>query len=111
LFANLFQNSVKYGGRSDLRIAVRAEHDGNGLVTVSVADNGPGIAFEHRERVFGVFERVDNAEEGTGIGLAVCKRIVETAGGRIWIEDSTVGTDVRLSVPIAGSINGHGGTD
>ena len=108
LFANLMQNSVKYAKRPDVRIEVGAESDGNGLVTLSVADNGPGIAEENRDRVFGVFERLDNTEEGTGIGLAVCKRIVETSGGRIWIADSEVGTDIRLSVPVA-SANGESG--
>ncbi|MBW3594186.1 MAG: PAS domain-containing protein [Actinobacteria bacterium] len=108
LFANLIQNSVKYAKRPDVRIEVDAEPDGNGLITLSVADNGPGIAAENRERVFGVFERLDTAEEGTGIGLAVCKRIVETSGGRIWIADSDVGTDVRVSVPVS-SGNGAGG--
>lgn len=108
LFANLMQNSVKYAKRPDVRIEVGAESNGNGLVTLSVADNGPGIAAENRERVFGVFERLDNAEEGTGIGLAVCKRIVETSGGRIWIADSDIGTDIRLSVPVAGA-DGDGG--
>ena len=109
LFANLMQNSVKYSKRPDVRIEVGAETDGNGLVTLSVADNGPGIAAEYRDRVFGVFERLDNTEEGTGIGLAVCKRIVETSGGRIWIADSETGTDVRLSVPISNGNNDNGG--
>ena len=105
LFANLMQNSVKYAGRPDVRIEVSAQEDGNGLVTLSVADNGPGIAVSDRDRVFGVFERLDNTQEGTGIGLAVCKRIVETSGGRIWIADSDIGTDMRVSVPAS---NGHG---
>ncbi len=101
LFANLMQNAVKYAKRPDVRIEVGAESDGNGLVTVSVADNGPGIAPENRDRVFGVFERLETGEEGTGIGLAVCKRIAEINGGRIWIADSEVGTDIRVSVPVA----------
>ena len=101
LFANLMQNSVKYAGRPDVRIRVSAEPDPNGLVSLSVADNGPGIAEQYRDRVFGVFERLENTKEGTGIGLAVCKRIVETSGGQIWIEDSPEGTDMRLTVPAA----------
>lgn len=101
LFANLMQNAVKYGGRPDVRIRVGAEPDANGSVTLSVADDGPGIALEHRERVFGVFERLTTSEDGTGIGLAVCKRIVETTGGRIWIADSEIGTDMRFSLPIS----------
>ena len=109
LFANLMQNSVKYAGRPDIRIRLSAEPDGNGLVTLSVADNGPGIAVEDRERVFGVFERLQTKEEGTGIGLAVCKRIVETTGGRIWIAESEEGTDVRVSVPATDENDQDGG--
>lgn len=99
LFANLMQNSVKYSGRPDVRISVTAEPDPNGFVSLSVVDNGPGIPEQYRDRVFGVFERLENSQEGTGIGLAVCKRIVETSGGNIWIADSEEGTDVRLTVP------------
>lgn len=101
LFANLMQNSVKHAGRPDVRIKVSAEPDPNALVSLSVADNGPGIPEQYRERVFGVFERLESSQEGTGIGLAVCKRIVETSGGQIWIEDSEEGTDMRLTVPAA----------
>jgi len=109
LFANLMQNSVKYAKRPDVRIEVDAETDGNGLVTLSLADNGPGIAVENRERVFGVFERLETNEEGTGIGLAVCKRIAETSGGRIWIADSDIGTDIRVSVPLSNGNAKSGG--
>ena len=101
LFANLVQNSVKYADRPDVRIEVSAEENGNGLVTVSVSDNGPGIPPDKREQVFGVFERLETGQDGTGIGLAVCKRIVETSGGRIWIADSADGTDMRVSIPVA----------
>jgi PAS domain S-box-containing protein len=103
LFANLIGNAVKYAKRPDVRIRVTAEPNSNGLVSLSVADNGPGIPEEYRDRVFGVFERLENSEEGTGIGLAVCKRIVETNGGQIWIADSDEGTDMRLTVPAADS--------
>ena len=109
LFANLMQNSVKYAGRPDVRIEVRAEDDGNGLVTLSVADNGPGISEENRDRVFGVFERLESNQEGTGIGLAVCKRIVETSGGKIWIAESELGTDMRVSVPRSDGNGSKGG--
>lgn len=99
LFANLMQNSVRHAGRSDVRIAVTAEAENNGLVTVSFSDNGPGIPAEMRDRVFGVFERLGVTNEGTGMGLAICKRIVETNGGRIWIADAAAGTDVHVSLP------------
>lgn len=111
LFANLMQNAVKYSDRPDVRIQVAAEAHGNGLVTISVADNGPGIDVEDRERVFGVFERLQTGQEGTGIGLAVCKRIVETTGGRIWIAESEAGTDMRVSVPLADDDGEPGGSN
>lgn len=101
LFANLIQNSVKYADRSDARVEIKAVDRSDGLVTLSLSDNGPGIPVDKREQVFGVFERLDAVESGTGMGLALCKRIVETNGGRIWIADSERGTDVRLSIPLS----------
>lgn len=103
LFSNLIQNSVKYADRSDIMIEVSADEASNGLVTLTLTDNGPGIPVDRREKVFGVFERLDSSRSGTGMGLAVCKRIVETNGGLIWIADSELGTDVRFSVPIRNS--------
>ena len=98
LFGNLMKNSVDHSGRSDVRIAVTAEEE-NDLVSISFSDNGPGIPADKRDRVFGVFERLDVSHGGTGMGLAICKRIVETIGGQIWIVDSDAGTDVRVSLP------------
>lgn len=100
LFANLIDNSVKHADRPDVAVEVRAEETSNGLVTLSVTDNGPGIPMSQRDKVFGVFERLDPSRSGTGMGLAVCKRIVESNGGSIWIEHSDAGTDMRLSVPV-----------
>ncbi len=88
LFQNLIGNAVKYRapGRSP-RIEVECRDDGAGWL-FSVRDNGIGIAADGLDRVFGVFQRLVPAEayEGTGIGLAVCKKIVEHHGGRIWVE-------------------------
>ena len=106
LFANLIDNSVKHAERPDVAIEVRSEQTSNGLVTLSVTDNGPGIPVSQRDKVFGVFERLDPSRSGTGMGLAVCRRIVESHGGSIWIEHSEAGTDMRLSVPVAD--NGSG---
>jgi signal transduction histidine kinase len=71
-------------------------------VELSVRDNGKGIPAEHRERVFGVFERLEGPStgEGTGMGLAICRKIVELLGGAIAIVGDP-GTDVRILLPRA----------
>ncbi|MGE5504054.1 MAG: sensor histidine kinase [Actinomycetota bacterium] len=88
LFQNLISNSAKFtqpGTRPHIRIAAIRE---DGCWHVSVADNGIGIAPEYFEHVFVIFQRLHAGDiyPGTGVGLAVCKRIVEQHGGRIWVE-------------------------
>lgn len=86
LFQNLIGNALKYGGVQP-RVRVGAERDGE-VWRVFVADNGIGIAPEYQDRVFRIFQRLHTRSEysGTGIGLAICKGIVERHGGRIWVE-------------------------
>jgi PAS domain S-box-containing protein len=102
LFTNLLQNSCRYSGRPDTRIRIRSQSLDQDKVQISVHDNGPGISTEHRSRVFGVFERLQESgpTEGTGMGLPICKKIVETAGGSMWIEDSEEGLDLRFTLPL-----------
>lgn len=84
---NLIQNSLKFRGDGDAIVQVWCEEDGRD-VTVKVRDNGIGIKPEYKDRIFQVFQRLHTKEEyqGTGIGLAIAKRIVERHGGRIWLE-------------------------
>ena len=86
LLQNLIGNAIKYRGTSPPRVQLSAGQR-NGEWLIAVADNGQGIAPEYHEQVFGVFKRLHGKEiPGTGIGLAICQRVVERAGGRIWVE-------------------------
>jgi light-regulated signal transduction histidine kinase (bacteriophytochrome) len=95
LFQNLLSNSMKYRSEKPLRIEITATRHGSNW-QFCVEDNGIGIAPEYHERIFGVFKRLHGREvPGTGIGLALCRRIVERYGGRIWVE-SAVGHGARF---------------
>jgi signal transduction histidine kinase len=86
LFQNLFSNALKFRSDEPPEIRVDAER-GHGEWLFSVSDNGPGIDPRHAARVFEMFQRLaDRTTPGTGIGLAICRRIVERHGGRIWVE-------------------------
>jgi two-component system sensor kinase FixL len=102
LFTNLVENAVRHGGRPDLTVTVEGRSRADGGLELSVRDDGRGIPPEHRERVFGVFERLDTPSTGagTGMGLAICRKIVELLGGSIGIHGSR-GTEVRIVLPAA----------
>ena len=87
LFQNLIGNAIKFHGAEKPVIQVRAEPTGSAW-TFTVHDNGIGIDSQFAERIFLIFQRLHSREEysGTGIGLAVCKKVVELHGGRIWLE-------------------------
>jgi len=91
LFQNLIANAIKFHAERSPEITIREERY-DGVWRVSVADNGIGIDPQYAERIFLIFQRLHTREEysGTGIGLALCKRIIERHGGRIWV-DSTPG--------------------
>jgi len=87
LFQNLIGNAIRYRGADPPRIHVGVGRS-DGEWVFSVQDNGIGIDQQYKEQVFGIFKRLHSAAEypGTGMGLAICQRIVQRAGGRIWVE-------------------------
>jgi len=89
LFQNLIGNAIKFRRDEPPRVEISAQRE-NGHIKLSVTDNGLGIESEYADRVFMIFQRLHAATDypGTGIGLAVCKKIVERHGGRIWFEST-----------------------
>ncbi|HZP16370.1 MAG TPA: ATP-binding protein, partial [Terriglobales bacterium] len=100
LFQNLISNSIKYRSRETPRIHVSVERDGEGW-QFAVRDNGIGIDPQYADRIFGMFKRLHGKDiPGTGIGLALCKKIIERKGGRIWVEsEEGKGAAFRFTVP------------
>jgi signal transduction histidine kinase len=106
LMQNLLDNAAKFTGeRAEpaVWIGVRDAGGASGRATFYVRDNGVGIDPAHQDRVFELFHRLDPRVEGTGLGLALARRIVETHGGRIWVESSGAGrgSTFCFSLPLA----------
>ncbi|TWT32716.1 PAS domain S-box protein [Blastopirellula retiformator] len=86
---NLVENAVKYSDPADPRVTIQLSSDKT-HTTCWVRDNGPGIPESFREKIFGLFEKLDPHSDGTGIGLAIAKRIIEFHQGEIWVEPNPV---------------------
>lgn len=102
LFTNLVGNALVHAGRDDVSVRVSSEERQDGGVRLVVADDGKGIPAAYREKVFGVFEQLNrSAHAGTGIGLAVCRKIVEQAGGVIRVGERAEGAAFEIDFPAA----------
>ncbi|MDB6037245.1 MAG: multi-sensor signal transduction histidine kinase, partial [Verrucomicrobiales bacterium] len=101
LLQNLIGNGLKYRSEKTPHVHVSAQCGGHEW-TISISDNGMGIAPRHYERIFEIFKRLHNQQEypGTGIGLAVCRRVVNRHAGKIWVESrSDQGSTFNFTIP------------
>jgi signal transduction histidine kinase len=108
VFQNLIGNAIKFRGSEPPSIHVSAEAKGKEWV-FSVADNGIGIAAEHAESVFVIFRRLNTRAEypGNGIGLSICKKIIEQHGGTIWVESELGhGSTFKFTLPVKPTSSG-----
>jgi signal transduction histidine kinase len=105
---NLLDNAAKFMGdqkEPQIEIGCAGLDAASGMPIFFVRDNGMGIPDEHYERVFGLFNKLDPKTEGTGIGLALVKRIIEIHGGRIWVEsEAGKGSTFFFTLPVAGEV-------
>jgi PAS domain S-box-containing protein len=103
VFQNLIGNAIKYRREEVPRVHISAVET-DGWCVFSVADNGIGIELEYAERIFALFKRLHGRDEypGSGIGLAICQRVVEQYGGRIWLDQSELGrgSTFCFSIPL-----------
>ena len=102
VFQNLLANALKFRGDAPPVVAVSAARSPREW-TLTVADNGPGVSERNRDRIFELFARgqVDGQAPGAGLGLAVCRKVVELHGGRIWVEPAPGGGSAfRMTLPV-----------
>ncbi|MBX3076133.1 PAS domain-containing protein [Candidatus Obscuribacterales bacterium] len=102
LFQNLINNSIKFRSDKLPKIKIRVTEE-NGHAKLSICDNGIGISMEYAERIFEIFQRLHSINQypGTGIGLSVCRKIVERHGGHISLQPSDEGTTFVLTLPLS----------
>lgn len=112
VFGNLLANALKYTPAGGQVTLTAESEDGGRAVRITIADTGPGIASEHRPRIFERFFRVPGQASGlggAGLGLAIAKDIVEAHGGRIWLDsEAGAGTSFAFTLPVAPQFDGTG---
>ena len=101
LFQNLVGNAIRYRSQKSLRVHISARQEENEWV-FSVSDNGIGIESQYFDRIFQVFQRLhDKNDSGSGVGLSVCRKIVERHSGQIWVESEVgKGSTFRFTIPM-----------
>jgi signal transduction histidine kinase len=106
---NLLENAIKFmGEQTQPVVEIGARGEENGMPVLYVRDNGMGIAPEHHERIFGLFNKLNPKAEGTGVGLTIVKRIIEVHAGRIWVESEPgKGTTFYFTFPVEHSLEGR----
>lgn len=103
VFQNLIDNAIKFSsGAAQPEVAVRVSEI-KGKLTVSVSDNGMGIDPRHRHKLFGLFEKLEPDAAGTGVGLALVKRIIDVHGGEVWIDSDGLGKGATVSFTLPGT--------
>ena len=105
VFQNLIGNAIKYKGEQHPQIHISARQNGDAAI-FAVRDNGIGFEMKYADRIFGVFQRLhgEHQYEGTGIGLAICKRLIERYGGQLWVEsEPDKGSTFYFSIPVLAS--------
>ncbi len=108
---NLVENGVKFmGDQAAPRIEIGTDPDraSEGETAYFVRDNGVGIEPRYHDKVFGLFERLETGTEGTGIGLAIVKRVIEVHGGRIWVESEGKGTGATFYFTLPSGLTSPG---
>jgi PAS domain S-box-containing protein len=106
VFQHLLDNAMKFAAdAAEPVVTVESRAPVEGKAVLAVRDNGIGIELRHRDRVFDLFEKLDPRGEGSGVGLALVKRVVESHGGRVWLESEGrgAGTTACVTLPLAGS--------